>query len=131
MNTQTSDPKQSGDNVNPRRGRLLNSNPSGDPSTAPRCGARTRSGAPCRAPAMWSKRTQRYTRCRMHGGASTGPRTAEGLEQCRKANWKNGKRSRAWIAQRRAQAVEFRALLAEVQRCLSKAKAWLGTHERM
>ena len=31
---------------------------------APRCGARTRSGKPCRSPAVRGKR-----RCRMHGGA--------------------------------------------------------------
>jgi hypothetical protein len=31
---------------------------------APRCGARTRSGMPCRSPAVRGKR-----RCRMHGGA--------------------------------------------------------------
>ncbi len=35
---------------------------------ARRCGAKTRSGAPCRAPAVGGKR-----RCRMHGGKSTGP----------------------------------------------------------
>ena len=33
--------------------------------TSPRCGARTRNGAPCRAPAVNGKR-----RCRMHGGAN-------------------------------------------------------------
>ena len=26
----------------------------------------------------------------MHGGASTGPRTPEGLERCRRARWKHG-----------------------------------------
>ncbi|WP_280514520.1 HGGxSTG domain-containing protein [Chthonobacter albigriseus] len=31
---------------------------------APRCGAKTRSGSPCRSPAVHDKR-----RCRMHGGA--------------------------------------------------------------
>ena len=31
---------------------------------SPRCGARTRAGAPCRAPAVGGKR-----RCRLHGGA--------------------------------------------------------------
>ena len=31
---------------------------------SPRCGARTRAGAPCRGPAVGGKR-----RCRMHGGA--------------------------------------------------------------
>jgi len=34
----------------------------------------------------------------MHGGASTGPKTAEGLERCRKAPWKHGRRSAAAIA---------------------------------
>jgi glucans biosynthesis protein len=32
---------------------------------SPRCGARTRSGAPCRSPAVQGKK-----RCRMHGGAA-------------------------------------------------------------
>jgi len=31
---------------------------------APRCGAKTRTGTPCRSPA-----TKGYRRCRMHGGA--------------------------------------------------------------
>ena len=35
--------------------------------SCPRCGARTRSGRPCRSPAMPNGR------CRMHGGSSTGP----------------------------------------------------------
>ena len=39
----------------------------------PSCGARTRKGAPCQAQVVPGKR-----RCRMHGGLSTGPRTAEG-----------------------------------------------------
>src|SRR5208282_4850987 len=61
------------------RGWLRNGNPAGDPSKSPRCGARTRSGKRCRAPAMWSKAAGRYTRCRIHGGASTGPQTAAGI----------------------------------------------------
>ncbi len=44
-----------------------------DLNLSPRCGARTRAGCPCRAPAIRGK-----LRCRMHGGRSTGPRTAEG-----------------------------------------------------
>lgn len=32
--------------------------------TSPRCGARTRAGTPCQAPAVAGKK-----RCRMHGGA--------------------------------------------------------------
>lgn len=46
----------------------------------PRCGARTRQGLPCQAPAVWDTQWDmpRNGRCRMHGGLSTGPRTAEG-----------------------------------------------------
>lgn len=40
-------------------------------------------------------------RCRMHGGKSTGPRTPEGLERARKANWKHGYYSAESIAMRR------------------------------
>lgn len=34
---------------------------------APRCGAKTRSGAPCKSPAISGK-----ARCRMHGGKGSG-----------------------------------------------------------
>jgi hypothetical protein len=63
----------------PRTGPLRNGNPRGNPNLAPRCGARTRRGCPCRGPAMTNGR------CRMHGGASTGPRTPEGLARLRAA----------------------------------------------
>ena len=52
---------------------------------APRCGARTRAGCPCRAPAIRGK-----LRCRMHGGRSTGPRTEEGLTRLRIARTIHG-----------------------------------------
>ena len=58
--------------ASPGPGPLRNGNPRGNPNLAPRCGARTRAGCPCRGPAM------KNGRCRMHGGASTGPKTAEG-----------------------------------------------------
>jgi hypothetical protein len=90
------------------RGWLKNNNKPGDPSKSPRCGAHKRDGTPCRAPAMWSRRTGRYTRCRLHGGCSTGPRTPEGLALSKRARWKHGQCSqehreyrremRAWIA---------------------------------
>ncbi len=46
----------------------------------PKCGAKTRKGTPCRAPAVWDKKRNRTIngRCRMHGGKSTGPKTPEG-----------------------------------------------------
>ena len=53
-------------------------------NAAPRCGARSkRTGKPCRGAAMQNGR------CKLHGGKSTGPRTPEGLERSRRANWKH------------------------------------------
>jgi len=70
------------------RGRLKNGALGGDLKAVPRCGARTRRSTACQAPAMPNGRR------RMHGGASTGPRTPEGLERCRWARWIHGARSR-------------------------------------
>ena len=67
-----------------RRGWLRHGNRPGDYAKAPRCGARTRVGGCCRQPAMANGR------CRMHGGLSTGPRTAVGLARSRRARWKHG-----------------------------------------
>lgn len=62
--------------------------PRGNPNLnlAPRCGARTRVGCPCQAPAIHGKQ-----RCRMHGGRSTGPRTPEGLARLRAAHTVHGR----------------------------------------
>ena len=46
---------------------LKNGNPRGNPQNAARCGAKTRRGTPCQAPAIKGK-----MRCRMHGGKNTG-----------------------------------------------------------
>jgi hypothetical protein len=53
----------------------------------PRCGARCRDGHACNARAVWddSRNAPMNGRCRMHGGLSTGARTAEGLERIRAA----------------------------------------------
>nr|WP_269210496.1 HGGxSTG domain-containing protein [Magnetospirillum fulvum] len=48
------------------------------PPDHPLCGAKTRSGEPCRQPAM------RNGRCRMHGGKSTGPIDQMGNQNARK-----------------------------------------------
>jgi hypothetical protein len=57
-------------------------------NAAPRCGARRKvNGRPCRAPAMPNGR------CHKHGGASTGPKTVEGKERCRRAPWRHGGRA--------------------------------------
>lgn len=67
----------------------------------PACGAKTRSGAPCRALAM------RNGRCRMHGGASTGARTPVGLERVRTVRLVHGGRSR--------EAADFRRMVRKLQ----------------
>ena len=45
-----------------------------------RCGAKTRRGTSCQAPAK-----QPVGCCRVHGGASTGPRTKDGLKRLTEA----------------------------------------------
>ena len=80
----TSSPVNTGRTSLARRGWLRHGNRPGDYAKLPRCGARTRAGGCCRQPAM------RHGRCRMHGGLSTGPRTAEGLARSRRARWKHG-----------------------------------------
>jgi hypothetical protein len=70
--------------VPPVGNRLRHGVKGGDPSKALRCGARARTGDPCRQPAMANGR------CRMHGGKSTGPRTAEGLKRLRAARTRHG-----------------------------------------
>lgn len=57
-------------------------------ATNGRCNAKTRSGAKCKSFPM------KNGRCRMHGGKSTGPKTKEGLERSRRANFKHGKYSK-------------------------------------
>src|SRR3954471_8604782 len=73
----------------------------------PRCGARTRRGTPCRGLAVRNRR-----RCRMHGGLSTGPRTAGGLERMRAAKITHGQRT-AEMERTRKMA---RELIAESKR---------------
>src|SRR3954471_17429011 len=74
----------------------------------PRCGARTRSGLPCKAQAM------RNGRCYRHGGASTGPRTPEGLQRIVKARTVHG----GYSAESRRVAGMIRDLKAEAKRFL-------------
>jgi hypothetical protein len=54
----------------------------------PRCEARCRDGHLCRARAVWDRQRDRPRngRCRMHGGLSTGPKTAAGRDRIREAN---------------------------------------------
>lgn len=56
------------------------------------CGARTRKGTPCRCRALGNGR------CKLHGGLSTGPKTAEGWARVRAAH------AAYWAARRAEQA---------------------------
>src|SRR5262245_53050443 len=77
-------------------------------NAAPRCGARSkRTGKPCRGAAMPNGR------CKFHGGKSTGPRTMEGLERSRRANWKHGHFSREAKAERTGRRAASLALRAQ------------------
>jgi hypothetical protein len=89
-------------------------NPSGDLRAAPRCGAATRAGGACCQPAMANGR------CRLHGGKSTGPRTAAGLARSRAARLVHGHRTAEAIALRAAAAKSNRRLgeLIEAERRL-------------
>jgi hypothetical protein len=63
---------------------------------AKRCGAKTRSGDPCKNFPLKGKR-----RCKLHGGMSTGPKTAEGIERIRQASLKHGRYTKEAISRRR------------------------------
>ena len=59
---------------------------------SPRCGAKTRKGAPCQAPAMWGKK-----RCRMHGGAHG----SGNLKGPANSNFRHGRCTREHMAEMR------------------------------
>lgn len=62
----------------------------------PRCGAKTRKGTPCQAPAVWlpGEPAPRNGRCRLHGGLSTGPKTPEGKARIAEANRRRARERR-------------------------------------
>jgi glucans biosynthesis protein len=64
-----------------------------------RCGAKSRSGKPCRSPAVAGKK-----RCRMHGGAA-----GSGAPRGNKNAFKHGRYTREAIAERQ----QLRALLRQ------------------
>ena len=64
-----------------------------------RCGAKTRRGTACQRPAK-----KKNGRCRLHGGASMGPRTKEGLAKIAAANTTTGQHTKAKIVRRREDA---------------------------
>ena len=75
-----------------------------------RCLAKTRQGTACENPAMNNRE-----RCRMHGGKSFGPRTAEGKARVIAANTTHGRRSRAHAARVKEINAELRRVLNEMR----------------
>ena len=55
----------------------------------------------------------------MHGGASTGPRTAEGLARSRRARWKHG----LYSTEARAEQKRVRELLTQSRELLKQMQA--------
>ena len=92
------------------RGWLKNGNLGGDLTKAARCEAKTRRGTACQCPAMTNGR------CRLHGGMSTGPRTAEGIERIRRAVTKHGRYSK----EARAEHAHFRELVRNCRAVLQE-----------
>ena len=75
-----------------------------------RCGAKTRLGTECQRPA--------YThngRCGLHGGASTGARTQEGLKRISEANLKHGRYTKGKLAEQRKRGEVGRKVNAELK----------------
>jgi hypothetical protein len=85
-----------------------------------RCGAKTRKGKECQRPA-----NIRNGRCRVHGGASTGPRTEEGRARISEANLRHGRYTKDKIEQKRINAEECKAIIAEIME-IEKALIYQG-----
>ena len=75
-----------------------------------RCGAKTRRGTECQKPALKGR-----TRCQLHGGKSTGPKTVEGRERVAAAHFKHGQRTKVQIAADRERAQANREIWAELR----------------
>jgi len=74
------------------------------------CGAKTRSGRSCTRFPIRNK-----ARCRLHGGLSTGPKTAEGKERIAAAHRKHGRRSKNFVKMRKKIWAELRAVEARMR----------------
>ena len=75
-----------------------------------RCGATARRGTACQRPA-----NKKNGRCRLHGGASTGARTKEGLARISAANLRHGKFTRDKIGKRHENVSKGRAIRKELR----------------
>ena len=76
-----------------------------------RCLAKTRRGTPCQRPAF-----KHNGRCGLHGGLSTGAKTAAGLKKISDVNLKHGKYTKNKLKAQRYAAEVGRRILAELNR---------------
>lgn len=75
-----------------------------------RCGAKTRKGTACQRPA-----NKKNGRCRLHGGASTGPRTEEGRARISEANLRHERYTKGKLEKHRENADQGRAIRRELR----------------
>ena len=75
-----------------------------------RCEAKTRKGTPCQRPAKLP-----VGRCRLHGGASTGPRTEAGLARLAASKTKHGRYTKIEKAKAKARAQIGREIWKELK----------------
>jgi hypothetical protein len=75
-----------------------------------RFGAKTRQGTGCQRPA-----NKKNGRCRLHGGASTGPKTNEGRARISEANMRHGKYTKVKLEKRRENAAKGREIRKELR----------------
>ncbi len=80
-----------------------------------RCGARTRRGTACKRPA-----NKNNGRCRLHGGASTGPKTEDGRSRISAANLLHGKFTKDKLQRRRENFAKGRTIKMELGRMESE-----------
>ena len=72
-------------------------------------------------------------RCRLHGGASTGPRTVEGRARIAAANFKHGNRTKERLAENRERAAVNRQIwfMLRTEIALMKAGGYLPKNYRI
>ncbi len=80
-----------------------------------RCGAKTRRGTACLRPAHNDN-----GRFRLHGGASTGPRTTDGVARISAANLRHGKFTKDKLDKRKANAAKGREIRKELRQMESE-----------
>lgn len=84
-----------------------------------RCGTKTRSGKPCKKPALRGK-----ARCQLHGGLSTGPRTEAGRARIAAAHTTHGRLTKEKRAEAKRRAEVGRQIRAELKDIAARAVAY-------